>query len=1522
MRLAPLAGLSLCLVLTSCSTSPTAPGIASPTTPGAGITGLVHGGQQVVVGTTVQLYAVGSGGDGSVSVPLLTKTVKSGNDGTFNITGLYTCPTPQTLVYLAGTSGNPGSGTNNNLAMMTVLGECGSLNSSTYVVMNEISTVTTIFTLAPYMTAYDHIGYGSDISALTAAFTKVTQLVDISTGDAGGTNPPAGSAADIEEINTLANIMAACINSTGGTAGDNSACGTLFSLAGGTGTVDTVKALLNVATTPSANLTALFNLSSATSPFQPQLSTPPTTSWVVDLFPMAATPVISPATGTVFTGSQSITIADSTPGSTIYYTTNGTVPTINSTRYTGAFNLTAPATTTVNAIAAATSYSDSPIASSTYSVSFSTSAGTAISSVTAIAATKNQTITITGVGFGTMAPYTGNSNFIYLHDVTAGNWSAGYGEDAVGLNITSWSDTQIVISGFTNSYGGSWVLSNGDQLNLQIWDASTGTGPAFCATMVVGAGPSNCSTSLPLTSPSISPAGGTYSSAQSVTLTGASGTAIHYTTDGSTPTTSSTLYTAPITVSASERLEAIATETGNTTSAPAIADYTITLPPAATPTFTIVPNTYTSAQTVGILDATPGAVIHYTTDGSTPTTSSTVYFAPLTVSSTETIQAIATEISYSPSPVAAGLYTITLPAAAPTFSVAAGTYTTTQLLSLSSTTVGAAIHYTTDNSTPTASSPLYTGLITISQSETIKAVALESGYSTSAVSSASYILNLPLAAAPTFSPSPGTYTSIQQIALASTTPGATIYYTTNGSTPSTTSGRYIGPITVSSSETIEAITVETNYSTSSPTSAAYTINLPQVATPTFSVAAGTYGSTQSVSLASSTPGATIHYTTDGSTPSTSSLTYTSPISVPQSLTITAYAVEYGYTDSAVTSAAYTIAATTATGIVNAGLTQPVVGSHVYMYAAGAGTSASSLLTAQTGGAYPTTQDANGHYYVTTDAQGGFGLSGAYVCTPGSQVYLYATGGNPDAPDGTAGPGDNSAIGMMTVLGACPASGSFDQTLPSVTINEVTTVAAAYALAGLTSGSSVQSVQSSGTPLALVGMANAFANAPDLVDPVAGVALTASPTGGTVSTSTINTIANILAACVGSAGPTSTACTNLNLSENEDTAGAVISWANQSASMPVSPLTTPFTPSGAASAPLPDGVAGAYIVGISYPVSTQGSGLSIAVDAAGNVWMDQITGAIEVSPTGQLLSPSAGYSYGTPTNSFLAYSGIAIDPSGNVWTASRNVGYPAMLAEISNSGEILSGAGYSGGALVQPSDIAIDGSGKVWVLESSENRLNEFDQYGNTLSGTNGLTGGGMSSPNTMAIDPSGNVWVANLNDTFSEFNATGALSGSKGYTETYADEVPNNYGIAVDGSGDVWLASAAELDQSTDFASRYTNKGVQTLLGGSFAGYLYTTGEIGGPGARPLVIDGRGNALVLGNPGFSEINPTTGRLTTLGSNGTVFSGYLYGNTLAVDGSGCVWTNAEGHFTQVFGLAAPVVTPVSAAVAGKKLGQRP
>src|SRR6185436_3485039 len=214
--------------------------------------------------------------------------------------------------------------------------------------------------------------------------------------------------------------------------------------------------------------------------------------------------------------------------------------------------------------------------------------------------------------------------------------------------------------------------------------------------------------------PTISPAGGTYASPVTVTLADSTpGAAIHYTTDGSTPTPSSPVYSGSFVVSQTTTVKAMATASGMANSDVASAAYTIQLQPVATPVISPAAGTYTTSVTVSITDSTPGAVIHYTIDGTTPTPSSPTYTGTFAVTQTRTVKAMATASGMANSNVASTSYTIKV--ATPTISPPGGTYTSPVTVTLADSTPGAAIHYTTDGSTPTPSSPVYTGSFVVSQ---------------------------------------------------------------------------------------------------------------------------------------------------------------------------------------------------------------------------------------------------------------------------------------------------------------------------------------------------------------------------------------------------------------------------------------------------------------------------------------------------------------------------------------------------------------------------------------------------------------------------------------------------------------------------------------------------------------------------------------------------------------------------------------------------------------------------------------
>jgi streptogramin lyase len=243
--------------------------------------GSVYGGQQPVFGATIQLYAVATTSKGSAS-PLISATVTTAQDGTFTITGDYGSCTGNPLVYIVATGGNPGSGTNTALSLMAALGPCNNLTPSTFISINELTTVASVYTLAPFMSGYTNVGAASsNATGIANAFQTVNSLVNTTTGSAPGPGLPANGTFSTTELFTLANILSSCVNSTG----TGAPCASLFSAAtpsGGSTPTDTIGAALNIATHPGSNVATLFNLAPSTPPFAPTLTSTPN-DWTLAL---------------------------------------------------------------------------------------------------------------------------------------------------------------------------------------------------------------------------------------------------------------------------------------------------------------------------------------------------------------------------------------------------------------------------------------------------------------------------------------------------------------------------------------------------------------------------------------------------------------------------------------------------------------------------------------------------------------------------------------------------------------------------------------------------------------------------------------------------------------------------------------------------------------------------------------------------------------------------------------------------------------------------------------------------------------------------------------------------------------------------------------------------------------------------------------------------------------------------------------------------------------------------------------
>ena len=242
--------------------------------------------------------------------------------------------------------------------------------------------------------------------------------------------------------------------------------------------------------------------------------------------------------------------------------------------------------------------------------------------------------------------------------------------------------------------------------------------------------------------------------------------------------------------------------------------------------------------------------------------------------------------------------------ATPVFSVESGAVDSGTEVTITCSTEGAKIYYTTDGTEPTASSTEYTAAISVTEAVTLKAIAVKSGMNDSAVASASYTIKGTIAT-PTFSVESGAVDSGTSVTISCATEGAKIYYTTDGSDPTASSTEYTAAISVTPPITLKAIAVKSGMNNSAVASVSYTIK-GTVASPEFSVASGAVNSGTKVTITCATESAKIYYTTDGTEPTAESTEYTAAISVTAAVTLKAIAVKSGMNNSAVASVSYTI----------------------------------------------------------------------------------------------------------------------------------------------------------------------------------------------------------------------------------------------------------------------------------------------------------------------------------------------------------------------------------------------------------------------------------------------------------------------------------------------------------------------------------------------------------------------------------------------------------------------------------------
>lgn len=599
--------------------------------------------------------------------------------------------------------------------------------------------------------------------------------------------------------------------------------------------------------------------------------------------------------------------------------------------------------------------------------------------------------------------------------------------------------------------------------------------------------------------------------------------------------------------------------------------------------------------------------------------------------------------------------------------------------------------------------------------------------------------------------------------------------------------------------------------------------------------------------------------------------------------------------------------------------QPISGAKVYLYA-----------MSSTGYKAASTNLLPSDGFVTTGTDGSFSFAAQGITCPAGnpQLYFLATGGNPGQPT----PTDNAAIQFLAPLGPC--SGVTGST--SVTLNEVATIAAATALQAFT----LDGTHIGTTPGNATGLNNAVKTVANLVAPGSGLALATTPLAnggnGLVPQAEINTLADILAPCVNSSGPTSDACTSLfqnttNIpalssgphpqapASPSNTLAAALAiarapGANVTNLFFLSPPAAPFQPT-LATAP------NDFSLGITYTGNNLVQPGLLVLDAAGNIWTASCHSCItpgapdsiaKFSPTGAFLNQ-----YTNP--GIHSTQGLAIDLNGSLWTANTATSTaPDQITKMLSTGAFV--ASYSGAGLVGPQDIAIDSANNAWVTSTGNSNLLKLTPSVLEASTLPPATTS-LASPTGLAFDNAGNLFVASPGtNAILKLTPTATLPAGEplgGYASAVLT-VPSS--IAIDATGNVWTYnigtnSIGEIANDGTPAGRFLTNATlfqASLLSFDGAGIAWIPNCRAGCATSGSSLP---DAVMRIDQSGNLIDPSDGLQNPL-FNGT-------GST-AIDASGNVWVanSFGGSITQLVGLATPAVTPVALAASTGRLAAPP
>jgi hypothetical protein len=581
--------------------------------------------------------------------------------------------------------------------------------------------------------------------------------------------------------------------------------------------------------------------------------------------------------------------------------------------------------------------------------------------------------------------------------------------------------------------------------------------------------------------------------------------------------------------------------------------------------------------------------------------------------------------------------------------------------------------------------------------------------------------------------------------------------------------------------------------------------------------------------------------------------------------------------------------------------QPVIGATISLYTAGKtgnGSTARSMLTTT----------------VKTDGSGFFSISGDYTCTNANdQVYVVASQG--DSGSGTSNP----ALMMVDAVGNCSnlLGGNF-----YISMNEITTVAAAWALAPFaTSASTVGASSTNAT-----GLANAFLNAQLLASPQTGKVATLAA-NQTVETGKLLALADVIAPCINSDGTTGCAALFSAAMPSGGTA-PTNTWqaALNIVKHPGQNVTAVFNCING-QAPFPTTLTSApndWTMSLAVTADGFYSPEALSIDASGNVWSvgeNSSSGSTHPSGIVEAFSPqgiplnSSGYGSGVLDESF----GLTVDNNGNVWVTNwANISHGTTTGSLTefqgansaSPGSIVLNGGsdfFYDNSLDYPTSIAADNGGFLFIANYANSTASVYNTSGAVIYG--GLAYGSSAFPTYVTPDGSHGFWLANSGDnTVTHVNSSGNVVAHPGCCS-------QTYGLGVDASGNAWTGN-----YGTDSVSEVSSAG-SVVISNDSAGGVVSPSAVAVDGAQNVWVAnyratrynasiselaGNGNTLAAG----SGISPNYVSAAAPGGYG-LDAGLIIPYALMADASGNLWVANTGNndLVMFFGLTTPTATPM-------------